>query len=242
MTIENVLIILNIFLLESMLSFDNAAVLAVMVKDLPNNQQSKALRYGILGAFVFRGLCLFLASFIIKFEWLKIVGGLYLLYLVYGHCTAAKDTIEEGIDKNKNKVYNRIKKAIGSFWSTVILVEIMDIAFSIDNIFAAVAMTNKIWLIIVGVFLGIISMRFIAYLFTILMKKYPSLEESAFIVIALLGIKLIFIGVFNSLSEYKELSEDMTGKVPDLIFSLIMVLTFLTPLAFTQKCHQPAAL
>ena len=48
---ENALmIILNLIIIESLLSIDNAAVLATMVMDLPQHQRSKALRYGIIGA------------------------------------------------------------------------------------------------------------------------------------------------------------------------------------------------
>ena len=75
------LIFLNIFLLEVILSIDNAAVLATMVKRLPKEQQNKALTYGLVGAYVFRGLALLFASLLIKIIWLKVVGGIYLMYL-----------------------------------------------------------------------------------------------------------------------------------------------------------------
>jgi YkoY family integral membrane protein len=230
MTIANLLILFNVFILESLLSIDNAAVLAVMVSDLPFRLQGRALKYGILGAFIFRGLCLFVAAWLIQILWLKIAGGLYLLYLVYGHFTPKKDTIEEGIDKNKNKLYLHIKSSIGVFWSTVILVEIMDIAFSIDNIFAVVAMTNKITLIIIGVCLGIIAMRFVAQAFTILMKKYPSLENSAFIVIGILGLKLILSGILDYSTSFFALKTFIASHWFDISFSGLMLIIFIFPI------------
>ena len=78
----------NLVIIESLLSVDNAAVLATMVGDLPKEQRQKALRYGIFGAYIFRGLCILFASFLIQFLFLKPLGGLYLLYLVYSHFTA----------------------------------------------------------------------------------------------------------------------------------------------------------
>ena len=68
------LIIFNLILFESLLSIDNAAVLATMVIDLPKEQRSKALKYGIFGAYFFRGLCLFFAAYLFKpdFEYSKI--------------------------------------------------------------------------------------------------------------------------------------------------------------------------
>ncbi len=235
MTAANFLIVFNLFILESMLSIDNAAVLSLMVKDLPFHQKPKALRYGMLGAFAFRGLFLLCASWLIKILWLKIVGGAYLLYLVYGHFSHAKDTIEEGIDKDKTKWYLKIKQAIGPFWSTVILVEIMDLAFSIDNIFAAVAMTDNLFLIVVGVCLGIITMRFIATKFIKLMEKHPSLETSAMIVILLLGFKLMTGGALEYLLPRSGALHIMESHAFDLSFSGVMMLIFFIPLLIKKK-------
>ena len=78
-------IIGNLILIESLLSVDNAAVLATMVMDLPEKEREKALKYGIWGAYVFRGLAMLFASILIKIWWLKPVGGIYLLYLVYSY-------------------------------------------------------------------------------------------------------------------------------------------------------------
>lgn len=225
------IIILNLFILESLLSVDNAAVLAVMVRDLPAKDQSKALRYGIGGAFLFRGLSLFVASWLIKIVWLKILGGAYLLYLVHGHFHAGNDTLEEGIDKKHNKIFGGLTKHIGLFWSTVLLVELMDMAFSIDNIFAAVAMTENYYLIITGVFIGIIAMRFVAAWFVKLINKYPSLETSAFVVIGLLALKLIVSGIMDYTIKGK-LKPVISGHTFDFIFSGIMMLIFFIPIIF----------
>jgi predicted tellurium resistance membrane protein TerC len=85
----------NLIIIESLLSVDNAAVLATMVMDLEPQQRNKALRYGIWGAYIFRGLAMIFAAFLIKIWWLKPLGGLYLLYLVWdwwkGKQTEEKD-------------------------------------------------------------------------------------------------------------------------------------------------------
>lgn len=190
---ENALIIiLNLIIIESLLSVDNAAVLATMVLDLPPHQRSKALRYGILGAYIFRGLCLLFAAWLIKIWWLKPLGGLYLLYLTYDYFKR-KSTPQHEDDllvKEEKWFYKLTNGLIGQFWATVVAVEIMDLAFSLDNVFAAVAFTDNIYLICVGVFIGILAMRFVAQWFVILLERYPFLETSAFIVIAILGLKL----------------------------------------------------
>ncbi|HRB19281.1 MAG TPA: DUF475 domain-containing protein, partial [Chitinophagales bacterium] len=146
---QALLIILNLILIESLLSVDNAAVLATMVMDLPKEQRKRALKYGIVGAYIFRGICLVLAAWLIKIWWLKAVGGLYLLYLFidYFYTKSTPKTEDDLLNKKESKFYKYTLGLLGSFWSTVALVELMDLAFSIDNVFAAVAFTDNIYLI-----------------------------------------------------------------------------------------------
>jgi YkoY family integral membrane protein len=181
-----------LILIESLLSVDNAAVLATMVIDLPAAQRAKALKYGIFGAYFFRGICLILAGFLVSVWWLKPIGGLYLLYLVYEWWKGKQTSGEEDdyVDKNANWFYRATIGTLGNFWSTVVLVEIMDLAFSIDNVFAAVAYTPNIIAIWIGVFIGILAMRFVAQGFVKLMERYAFLEICAFVVIGILGLKL----------------------------------------------------
>src|ERR687897_1415305 len=77
--------IVLLVLLEGLLSADNALVLAVLVLSLPKHQQTKALRYGILGAFFFRAVATLLAVYLIELSWVKLAGAAYLLYLPYAH-------------------------------------------------------------------------------------------------------------------------------------------------------------
>jgi YkoY family integral membrane protein len=193
--LPSLLIIGNLVLIESLLSVDNAAVLATMVMSLPKDQRKKALKYGIFGAYFFRGICLFLASFLVKIWWLKGLGGIYLLYLAIDWWLKRNNrkqvqAEEEEIKKEGSTLYNATVGRIGKFWATVITVEIMDLAFSLDNVFAAVAFSSNIIIIMTGVFIGILAMRFVAQGFVKLLEHYPFLEGCAYLVIALLGIKL----------------------------------------------------
>ena len=186
-------VVVNLILIESLLSVDNAAVLATMVLDLPKDQRKKALKYGIIGAYVFRGICLLFAAVLIQIWWFKPLGGIYLLILSlkYFLSSRKKDevhTIEEELEsKHKSWLYRKTLGAFGPFWATVILVELMDLAFSIDNVIAANAYTKNIILIWVGVFIGILAMRFVATGFVRLMERYPFLSTCAYLVIGILG-------------------------------------------------------
>ena len=194
------MVILILIIIEGVLSVDNAAVLAMMVMRLPEHQRAKALKYGIIGAYVFRGLCLALAAWLITIWWLEPLGGLYLLWLAWSHFTSRKSVVEEGeeaVSVERNFLYRWSIGLLGPFWATVVAVEMMDLAFSIDNVVAAIAyvksypMPSKLVLVCIGVFLGILAMRFAATGFVKLMQKYPFLETCAFIVITVLGIKLV---------------------------------------------------
>jgi len=233
-------IIGNLIIIESLLSVDNAAVLATMVMDLPENQRSKALKYGIWGAYIFRGLAMVFAAFLIKIWWLKPLGGLYLLYLVYdwykGKQTAT--TEDDLIDKNSNWLYKITVGSLGNFWATVCLVELMDMAFSIDNVFAAVAFTPNIILVCIGVFIGILAMRFIAQWFVKLMNKYEFLETAAFIVIGILGLKLL-LSLYEHFFPGSTISQFLGSHTADIGISILTVSIFFIPIITSRLFNWP---
>jgi YkoY family integral membrane protein len=234
-------IIGNLIIIESLLSVDNAAVLATMVMDLPEKQRDKALKYGIWGAYFFRGLAMIFAAFLIQIWWLKPLGGLYLLYLVYDYWKGkqTETTEDDLIDKKSNWLYKATVGSLGSFWATVCLVELMDMAFSIDNVFAAVAFTPNIILVCVGVFIGILAMRFIAQWFVKLMSKYAFLEYAAFIVIAILGLKLT-ISVYEHFYPEAALSKFLSSHTADILVSGLTVAIFFIPILTSVIFNYPA--
>jgi|TARA_B110000503_G_scaffold4019_1_gene5282 YkoY family integral membrane protein len=227
----SLMIIGNLIIIESLLSVDNAAVLATMVMDLPEKERDKALKYGIWGAYIFRGLAMLFASVLINIWWLKPLGGLYLLYLVFDFYKGKKTALEvnDFIDKKGNWLYRVTVGSLGNFWATVCLIELLDMAFSIDNVFAAVAFTPNIILVCTGVFIGILAMRFIAQWFVKLMGTYPFLESAAFIVIGILGLKLS-LSVLEHFYPESSLSIFLTSKTVDIGVSLITVGIFFIPI------------
>jgi YkoY family integral membrane protein len=233
-------IIGNLIIIESLLSVDNAAVLATMVMDLPQNQRDKALKYGIWGAYFFRGLAMIFASFLITIWWLKPLGGLYLLYLVFDYWKSKQtvSTDDDTLDKKSNWLYKLTVGSLGTFWATVCLVELMDMAFSIDNVFAAVAFTPNIILVCVGVFIGILAMRFIAQWFVTLMEKYNFLETAAFIVIAILGLKLT-LSLFEHFYPQSSISIFLGSHTADIGISVLTVSIFFIPIITSSLLNYP---
>jgi len=173
-------------LLEGLLSADNALVLAILVLGLPRSQQRQALRYGIVGAFGFRILATLMAVQLIAFGWVKLIGAAYLLYLSFHHFFGHGDPEERSGIKPATPMLG-----LSAFWSTVVKVELTDVVFAIDSILVAVAMSNKMWVIITGGILGIATMRMVIGKLLTVVRRYPALVDGAFIIIAWVGVKLL---------------------------------------------------
>lgn len=187
--------------LEGLLAADNALVLAIMVKHLPEEERKRALFYGLAGAFVFRFGSLFAISFLVDVWQVQAIGALYLLFIAINHI------VRKFVFRKKDEKDNEEeKKRKSGFWGTVFKVELADIAFAVDSILAAVALamtlpnTNlpqiggmdggKFLVIFAGGIMGLIIMRFAANFFVKLLHSRPGLEIAAFAIVGWVGVKL----------------------------------------------------
>jgi len=187
-TSSDLITIALLIVLEGILSADNAMVLAIRVLSLPKDQQTKALRYGMLSAFTFRAAATAMAAYLIALGWVKLVGGLYLLYLPFQHFRS-----HGGGDGGSRHAIKPAERWLGlsPFWATVVKVELTDIVFAIDSILVAVAVSDKLWVVITGGILGIVMMRLVIGRLLSLIRRYPVLVDGAFVIIAWVGIKLL---------------------------------------------------
>ena len=259
-----ILAILLVVGLEGLLSVDNAVVIASIANKAEPADRQKVIKYGIIGAFVFRGLSLAGISWLMTNPQVggvaKVIGALWLLRIGYNMLTA--DSNEE--DEVPGWLVKLVKfLALPAFIAVIVEVEVADMVFSIDNLFAVVAMTENIpgyvygyplaiVCCITGVFLGILTMRFITLYVMKLIEKYPGLNQSAAIVIVLLGVKLLISGVFTlaeprSLTYFGEAGAalkpaadaiapyraGLNSHAADFIFSGLTLLIFLFPILTT---------
>ena len=207
-----VVIILQLIFLEGILSIDNAAVIGALVSPLPDdqrviwskpltgvgkwlhpilgNQRMAALRVGLFGAYIGRGLMLFLTSFIIHNSWIKLIGAAYLIHLAFDNL---EDMASAGGEDDAEVRPIRVR----SFWATVLTVEVMDLIFSIDNVVAAVSLSNKLWVVMLGVGIGILTMRFAAGIFSYAVTREPILKQAAYILVFNIGVELILSQVWQ---------------------------------------------
>lgn len=181
---DDLLTIGLLIVLEGLLSADNALVLAVMILGLRRQDQKRALRYGLVGAFAFRITATLLATYLIKIGWVKLLGGLYLLYLCCKHFFSG--SAEERSRPKRARPW----LGLNALWATVVKVELVNVAFSVDSILVAVAMSRKTWVVLTGGLLGIVAMRLVIGQLLSIVRRYPTLVDAAFIIIAWVGIKL----------------------------------------------------
>ena len=180
------LVILSLAIIECLLSVDNAVVLAAQTQALPTKiQREKSLFYGIWGAYLFRFLIIGVGTFLINFWVIKIIGGLYLLYLAYSFFSKTKVVHTRRLANEKKK------RRISLFWSVVIQIEMMDIISSVDSVLASLAISSNPVIVLLGGMIGIAAMRGVAEVIMRLMSKIPEIQPMAYILIIFIAIKLV---------------------------------------------------
>jgi len=189
--------------LEGLLSADNALVLAVIAKHLPEDEKKRAINYGIIIAFVFRFAALFAISFIANVWQVQAIGAAYLLYLGLKH-------VFQALSKKK-KVHSDVEedsKGKG-FLPTVGKIALADLVFAIDSILAAVALAlglpdsplgefggmdgGQFLVVLIGGIAGLVLIKYAATWFVKLLDQRPALETTAYVIVAWVGVKLSVI-------------------------------------------------
>jgi YkoY family integral membrane protein len=167
--------------LEAVLSADNAIALASISSGLPEPKlQQQALNYGLLIAFVLRMVLILTAIWVIKYKVFELLGALYLLWLVYQHFWSGND--EEG--ESGGSRFN-------SVWQAIPMIAFTDLAFSLDSVTTAIAVSDEVWLVLTGATVGIIALRFTAELFIRWLEEFLHLEDAGYITVGLVGLRLL---------------------------------------------------
>ena len=135
-------------------------------------------------------MMLFLTSFLIHNSWIKLIGAAYLIHLAFDNLGDMS-----GGGSEEDEELRPIK--VQSFWATVLTVEVMDLIFSIDNVVAAVSLSDKIWVVMLGVGIGILTMRFAAGIFSYAVIREPILKQAAYILVLNIGTELILAQLWH---------------------------------------------
>jgi YkoY family integral membrane protein len=264
-------VIALLIVLEGVLSIDNALVLGLLARRLPKDQQHKALSYGLIGAFIFRLLAISMAAYLLHWRIVKLFGGVYLIYVAGKHfffetsqgadevvttdahgqptiisASGGGELPEKRLDCEIDEraplpgVSSLIRNS--GFWSTVLVIELTDIAFAVDSILAAIGVVgsqrSKLWVILLGGFLGVVLMRFAAVLFIRMLERFPRFEVSAYLLIIVIGVKLVLEWHFNRDPHHERLNFHDFHTAAFWVFWMAMLVCFC--IGFVPRKASPA--
>lgn len=178
---EAPVVLLILVALEAVLSADNAIALAAIAAGLEGSTlQRRALNFGLVAAYVLRIILILTATWVVNFWQFEVLGAAYLLWLVFQHFTSEED--EEHLHHGPR---------FTSLWQAIPIIAVTDLAFSLDSVTTAIAISDKTWLVLAGGTIGVITLRFMAGLFIRWLKEYVYLEDAGYITVGFVGLRLL---------------------------------------------------
>ena len=179
--VDTLLLLPVLIALEAVLSADNAIALAAIAQGLESEkQQQQALNVGLIAAFILRVVLILTASWVLRFWQFEVAGAAYLLWLVFQHFTSDED-----------EQHHHHGPRFASVLQAIPTIALTDLAFSLDSVTTAIALSRDVWIVLLGGAIGIITLRFMAQLFIRWLDQYEYLEDAGFITVALVGIRLL---------------------------------------------------
>ncbi len=179
--VDTFLLLLVLVALEAVLSADNAIALASISKGLEDAKlQRQALNFGLIIAFILRITLILTATWVIQYWQFELAGSLYLLWLVFQHFSSATDS--EGEHHGPR---------FASLWQAIPVIALTDLAFSLDSVTTAIAISDETWLVLTGATIGIITLRFMAGLFIRWLDEFVHLEDAGYVTVGLVGLRLL---------------------------------------------------
>ncbi|WP_448598478.1 TerC family protein [Thermoleptolyngbya sp.] len=186
--VDTVLLLTVLVALETLLSADNAIALAAIAQGLDGpKMQREALNFGLVVAFVLRVILILTATWVIQFWQFELAGALYLLWLVFKYFTS--DETEDGEHHHHGPRFK-------SLWQAIPVIALTDLAFSLDSVTTAIALSQEVWLVLTGGLIGILTLRLLAGLFIRWLDEYTHLEDAGYVTVGLVGLRLL-IKVFD---------------------------------------------
>lgn len=174
-------ILLVLIALEAVLSADNAIALAAIAQGLGDKKQQKlALNIGLVFAYILRIILILTATWVVQFWQFELLGAIYLLWLVLQYFTS---------EENESHQHHSIR--FNSVWQAIPLIAVTDLAFSLDSVTTSIAVSDQVWLILLGGTAGVITLRFLAGLFIRWLDEYTHLEDAGFVTVGLVGLRLL---------------------------------------------------
>ncbi|MGB3517112.1 MAG: DUF475 domain-containing protein [Elainellaceae cyanobacterium] len=180
--LDTLLLLLVLIALEAVLSADNAIALAAIAQGLGSaEQQRKALNIGLVAAFTLRVVLILTATWVVQFWQFELLGAAYLLWLVFQYFRSDDD----------GSAHHHHGPRFASLWQAIPMIAVTDLAFSLDSVTTAIAISQERWLVLTGGAIGVLTLRFMAGLFIRWLDEFVYLEDAGFVTVGLVGVRLL---------------------------------------------------
>ena len=189
--LEQLIISLQIILIDIVMAADNAIIIGLIAANFAPNNRKKIIAWGVAAAFIFRIIFAFGASYMFEFAWIKILGGVLLLWVI--------NNIRQDLFNQKRIRSPQVKSGeTQSFSKGVLRVLIADLTLSFDNVLGVVgAAKDNYHLLVVGLLLSVFLIATLASYFADYIKKHQWLGYVGLFVILIIAIQLIIGGFVN---------------------------------------------
>lgn len=180
--VDTFLLLLVLISLEVVLSADNAIALAAIAQGLENRElENKALNIGLIFAFILRMALILAATWVTRFWQFQFLGAVYLLWLAYQYFASPED----------DETHQHRGPKFASLWQAVPMIAVTDLAFSLDSVTTAIAVSQDTWLVITGGLIGVMALRFMAGLFIRWLEEFTYLQDAGYCTVVLVGLRLL---------------------------------------------------
>ena len=185
--------------LEIVLGVDNVIFISILSGKLPEDQQARARRLGLLGAMGTRLLLLFSLTWIAKLTtpWFTVIGQAISgrdLILILGGLFLIGKSVYEIHDKLEGEEGHASKRVAASFASVIAQIMLLDIVFSLDSVITAVGMVKILWVMIAAVVIAVAIMMLSAEPISAFVHRHPTVKMLALSFLLLIGLSLIMEG------------------------------------------------
>jgi len=192
--------------LEIVLGIDNIIFISILSGKLPDGQQPRARRLGLMAAMVMRVLLLMSLAWIIQLTepWFTVVGqeisGRDLILILGGLFLLGKSTYEIH-DKLEGEEGHASKKVPTSFTSVIVQIMLLDLVFSLDSVITAVGMADDLWVMITAVVIAVAIMMISADSISNFVHQHPTVKMLALSFLLLIGVSLLAEGFDQHISK-----------------------------------------
>lgn len=178
--------------LEAVLSADNAIALAAISRSLHDrSRQELALNLGLGLALVFRLGLIVAARWVLNLWPLQLAAALYLLWLCGRHLLGLWRHDDDSDAAAAPAPGGQPQASLTSLAAVIGTLALTDLAFSLDSVAAAIAVSDRLWLVMAGGVIGVIALRLTAELFIRWLEVYRHLETAGFLAVGLVGVRLL---------------------------------------------------